>query len=196
MKDNLVIGVTGYIASGKSLACSVLQDQGVLHIDADEVTHSLLNADCPEHRRVKELFPACVINDAIDRKKLGTVVFGSPDRMEALEEVLYPALLDKIKQAVEAVSGPVVIEAINLFKSRLSMLCDEIWIVDTAEDVRLSRLMTERKLSKAEALKRIAYQTEHIKFGMGENVHIIRATTRDEVVSEALRLYSKLTDSQ
>src|SRR3972149_6020685 len=82
----LILGVTGAIATGKSLVCQTLVDLGAVHCDADKLVHRLYDPGTPGFERVVAAFgPDIVGTDGyIDRTILGTKVFGRPEEMRRL----------------------------------------------------------------------------------------------------------------
>ena len=78
----LVIGITGAIASGKSTACQILENLGGTHCDADKLVHRMYDPGKPAfHRIVKSFGDEVVGTDGfIDRKQLGSKVFGNPEK--------------------------------------------------------------------------------------------------------------------
>ena len=82
----LVIGVTGAIACGKSTACKILENLGATHCDADKLVHRMYDPGKPAFDRIVTSFGKEVIgaDGYVDRKILGSKVFGNPDEMSKL----------------------------------------------------------------------------------------------------------------
>src|SRR5438270_8877944 len=82
----LIIGVPGSIAARKSLACSTLVQLGAVHCDADKLVHRLYDPGTPGFERVVAAFGEEVVgaDGYVDRKVLGSKVFGNPEAMRAL----------------------------------------------------------------------------------------------------------------
>ncbi len=161
MSQKYVIGLTGNIATGKSIVRRMLQELGASSIDADSLVHLLQKPGTPVYRDIVEMFGAFILNkDAtINRKRLGDIVFNVPEAMAALEKITHPAVREKIKRAIKKAPTPVVvIEAIKLLEGGLADHCDAVWVVTAPEDVQMVRLMTRRKLSGEDALRRIRAQ--------------------------------------
>jgi len=77
----LIIGVTGAIATGKSLVCQTLEELGAVHCNADTLVHQLYAPGTPGFERVVAAFGPDVVaaDGAIDRRLLGGKVFGRPE---------------------------------------------------------------------------------------------------------------------
>ncbi len=156
-----VIGLTGNIATGKSVVRKMLEHLGAYSIDADALSHRAMAKGAPAYRPIVELFGAWVLdqNKEIDRKKLGNLVFATPDAMQKLEEIVHPF----VKQATDLLvkrskHKVVVIEAIKLLEGDMASLCDSIWVADTPESMQITRLMQKRGLDQTEARQRIDAQ--------------------------------------
>lgn len=157
----LVIGVTGNIACGKSLVTRTLGELGAETIDADQVAREVSAAGTPAYRRIIEEFGATLIlpNGAIDRRRLGEIVFTDPNALTRLEAIVHPPVLDAIQQRIRASRIPVVVvDAIKLLESRLAAECDDIWVVTCDPEQQLRRLMARNGYSREQARQRIAAQ--------------------------------------
>ncbi|MCY4108901.1 MAG: dephospho-CoA kinase, partial [Chloroflexi bacterium] len=99
--------------------------------------------------------------EEIDRPALGDVVFGDPDAMAALEDIVHPAVAAEIRKLLRQPSDApaTVIEAIKLVESETVALIDELWIVTASREARLKRLAESRDLESSEAAKRVDAQS-------------------------------------
>ncbi len=156
-----VIGLTGNIATGKSVVRKMLEHLGAYSIDADALSHRAMAKGAPAYQPVLDTFGKWLLNadEEIDRTKLGKIVFNSPEAMRELEEIVHPF----VRQAIEILTKRskhkvVVIEAIKLLEGDLAALCDSIWVTDAPESLQKMRLIKKRKYSEAEALRRIQAQ--------------------------------------
>lgn len=158
----LVIGITGNIACGKSLVTRTLGELGAETIDADQVTRELSALGTPAYRRIVEEFgPELVLpGGAIDRKRLGEIVFTDPDALARLEAIMHPPVVDAIRQWIRTSrSQVVVVDAIKLLESRLAAECDAIWVVTCDTEQQVQRLMARNGHTREQALQRIAAQS-------------------------------------
>jgi dephospho-CoA kinase len=156
-----VLGVTGNIACGKSTVMQMLADLGADTIDADKVYHGLIEPDCPLWQALVSHFGDDILTPerAIDRRKLGGVVFSDPAALVELERITHPAIRDAILQRIAGSSSPVVaIDAIKLVEGGFDQFCDQVWLVTCLPDEQRERLMRRNSLSAAEADQRIGAQ--------------------------------------
>ena len=159
--DKTLIGLTGNIATGKSLVRGILADLGAATIDADQVAHEVIRAGQPAHAAIVDAFGRGILDAAgeIDRKALGAIVFADPAAMRKLEGITHPAVRERIDQLIRAAdSQVVVIEAIKLLEGKLRGVVDAVWVVDAPESVQLARLMGQRGMDEALARQRMDAQ--------------------------------------
>lgn len=160
----LVIGVTGSIATGKSSLCRYLVERhGAVHADGDRVVHRMYEPGRPGFDRiVQEFGPEVVGADGfIDRRVLGGLVFGKPDRMKALTTAIgdikgeMQGIIDGWRATLpdDAVA---VIEIVLLIEERYARWCDQTWLVGVDDRIAIPRLMERNGLTEAEARQRLA----------------------------------------
>jgi dephospho-CoA kinase len=142
-----VIGLTGNIATGKSVVRRMLEHLGAYTIDADALTHRAYAKGAPGYQQVVDNFGKWLINKdgEIDRSKLGNLVFNNHEAMSQLEAIAHPL----VRQATEilikrSIQPVVVIEAIKLLEGDLRNVCDSIWVTNAPEEVQVERLMCKR----------------------------------------------------
>lgn len=163
-KARKVVGLTGNMAVGKSTVSSLLAAKGAYTIDMDQMTRRALEPDGPGFRPVVEAFGTGILDDtgAIDRRRLGSIVFADPAQLRVLEGILHPVVF-ALAQAELAQAGEaplVVIEAIKLLEAGMTRrLCDEIWVVVAETEQQLVRLQETRDMPPAEARQRLAHQS-------------------------------------
>jgi dephospho-CoA kinase len=156
-----VIGLTGNIATGKSVVRRMLEHLGAYTIDADALTHRAYAKGAPGYQQVVDNFGKWLINKdgEIDRSKLGNLVFNNPEAMAQLENIAHPL----VRQATEilikrSIQRVIVIEAIKLLEGDLRKVCDSIWVTNAPEEIQVERLMRKRGMSRDQATDRIHMQ--------------------------------------
>jgi dephospho-CoA kinase len=159
--DKYAIGLTGNIATGKSVVRKMLEHLGAYGIDADVLSHRAIMKSSPGYQPVLDTFGKWVLgpNDEIDRSKLGELVFKNPDAMMRLETIIHPLVRQALDVLVTKTNNRiVVIEAIKLLESDMHNLCDQVWVTMSSTDLQLERLMDKRDMSRREAEERINAQ--------------------------------------
>jgi len=167
MDDKFIIGLTGNIATGKSLVMRMLKELGAVTIDADKLVHILMRRGNPLYDKVVKEFGRYTLdeNQEIDRGKLGRIVFSDPEALAHLEQVTHPIVKKVVAQLIAnlqssdcAKSRVVVVEAIKLIESGMAEDYDSLWVVTAPRQVQLARLVNKRRLSVADAEQRIDAQ--------------------------------------
>jgi dephospho-CoA kinase len=156
-----IIGLTGNIATGKSVVRRMLANSGSLGLDADWIAHRMLYPSGAAFTPVVETFGKDLLieNGELSRQRLGEIVFNDPLKLSQLENLTHPHVKNSILKRIETTSCPVVaIEAIKLLESGLSEICDTIWVSHASYDTQVNRLMTARGMSQETAEIRISSQ--------------------------------------
>ncbi|MBI5353799.1 MAG: dephospho-CoA kinase [Chloroflexi bacterium] len=157
-----VIGLTGNIATGKSVVRRMFEHLGAYSIDADALAHRTYSKGAPGYQQVIDKFGKWLINKdgEIDRSKLGNLVFSDPEAMAQLEEIVHPLVRQASEILLKRASQPVVIiEAIKLLESDLRKMCDSIWVTNAPQEVQIERLIRKRNYTRERALERINMQS-------------------------------------
>lgn len=159
--NKYVIGLTGNIATGKSVVRQMLQHLEAYTIDADSLSHRAMAPGAPAYKPVIDTFGQFILDadKNINRALLGSIVFSNPDALARLEAIVHPIVGGAIATLVSrAPQKVIVIEAIKLLEGDLGKAVDEIWVVDASPETQFKRLVEKRKMSEAEARQRIAAQ--------------------------------------
>ena len=160
----LIVGLTGNIASGKSTVARLLSELGATIIDADILARRTVDPGTPAHAAIKERWGNGVVSadGTIDREALRHIVFGNPDELEALNNIVHPhvrALRDELIEQARARGDQIVVCDIPLlFERGLVDDFDRIVLVDAPRELRFDRLVRERKLDHADAMEMITAQ--------------------------------------
>lgn len=157
-----IIGLTGNIATGKSVVRRMLEHLGAYTIDADALSHRAIAKGAPGYQPVIENFGKWILDKdgEIDRTKLGNLVFSDPMALEKLEDIIHPLVHQAVDVlAKRATQHVIVIEAIKLLESELRQMCDTVWVTYAPEDIQVERLMRKRNLKREDAQQRITAQS-------------------------------------
>lgn len=157
-----VIGLTGNIATGKSVVRRMLEHLGAYTVDADALSHRVIARGAPGYQPVLNTFGTWILDQdgQIDRNKLGRLVFADTQALQQLEAIIHPYVRQAMDILVRRASQRViVIEAIKLLESGLRNLCDSIWVTDAPQHVQIERLIRKRGMSSETALQRVHAQS-------------------------------------
>lgn len=156
-----IIGLTGNIATGKSVVRRMMEHLGAYTIDADSLAHRVISKGAPGYQPTIDRFGKWLLDKEgnIDRAKLGKLVFADAEALAQLEEIVHPYVLQAVDLLIRrANQRVVVVEAIKLIESGMREQCDSIWVTDAPQEVQVERLMRKRNLTREDALQRIGAQ--------------------------------------
>jgi len=156
-----LIGLTGNIATGKSAVARMLAGLGATVIDADRVAHEVMEPGGAAYAAVVDAFGPEVLNPggAVDRRRLGDIVFRDPAALARLEAAVHPAVLLEVgRRIAEAEADVVVVEAIKLIEAGMHRAYDALWVVTAPRRVQIERLVRERGMTHDEAALRVDAQ--------------------------------------
>ena len=162
-----VIGLTGGIASGKSTVSKLLMGHGLPVLDADSIYHALLEPQdgqpSPLAKSIAAQFDDVLENDGtINRRKLGDMVFGHPEKLKLLSSLTHPAVGLGFGQRIAALKKAgepcAIYDVPLLFENGLEKGLDGVVVVWVPREVQLTRLCTRDTLTQAQAEARLAAQ--------------------------------------
>jgi len=189
-----IIGLTGNIATGKSVVRRMLEHLGAYTIDADALSHRAIAKGAPGYKPVVENFGKWILNSdgEIDRNKLGSLVFRDPAALETLEEIVHPLVRQAVDVLVKRAGQQVIVlEAIKLLESPLRQACDTIWVTDAPQEVQIERLMRKRRLTREQAIQRVGIQSPQAEKNAAANVVIRNTGSYDDLWKQISELWKK-----
>ncbi|MFQ5791333.1 MAG: dephospho-CoA kinase [Acidobacteriota bacterium] len=160
----LKVGLTGGIASGKSVVRKLLAERGAFTVDADAVVHELLGPGTELSHRVAEEFGREVMrrDGSVDRKKLGAVVFADRVARERLNRLVHPRVIAEEKRLLAQAEGRgekvAVVDAALMIESGTYRDYDCLVVVSCSRSLQVQRLVARDGISSAEAERRIDAQ--------------------------------------
>ncbi len=160
MSFKYAIALTGGIATGKSTVASLLALNGMRVIDADSISHKILDNSCDW---IEKNFGSKYIKDSkVDRTSLGEMIFSNPHAKKLLEEFLHPKIRQEIEQQSIKQDGfkfPYLIDIPLFFENRNYDIKDSV-VVYTPKEIQLERFIKRNGYSKEQSLKRISSQLD------------------------------------
>jgi dephospho-CoA kinase len=193
-----LIGLTGNIASGKSAVSDMLAARGARIIDADILARDAVMKGSPALDAIVARWGDGILDKDgnLDRASLRHVVFDNQDDLDALNEIIHPDVrrrrLEQIAEA-QARGDKVVVSVIPLlFERHLADDFDAIILVDAPRSVRLDRIVRDRGIDEAEAMKMIASQMpSDLKRARADYV-IENSGTLEELAEEVNRVWNAI----
>ena len=189
----LKIGLTGGIASGKSVAASRLRELGAVVIDADALAREVVEPGTPGLTQVVAAFSRAILtpDGGLDRPKLGALVFGNPDRLAVLNGIVHPLVRERAATlAAGAPKGAVVVQDIPLLvETGQGANFHLVLVVDAPDDVRVQRMVQHRHLTEEEARARMAAQAPRDERLAAADVVLDNSGSKDELRDAVDRLW-------
>lgn len=192
----IIVGITGTIASGKSLVGKLLKQEGVPVIDTDHVVHKLLKSDAAVQAKLRSRFGAGIFGSdgSVDRKKLGAIVFKNAEDRAALEAIVHPATIEACQTLIAALGQQKVVAVLVplLFEAKLDSHYDTTWAVIAADSVVRERLKKRDGLSDEEVESRLKAQMPQAEKALLADSVIDNSGSAETTKAQVLHLLSKL----
>ena len=190
-----VIGITGGIGSGKTIACRIFSKLGIPVYEADKEVHLLYDRYPEIIERIKKEISEDVVdkNGKINRKKLGEIVFENSKKLGILNGIVHPLVKTDFIKWIEKNKGyPYVLkEAAILFESGSDQDCDKTITVVSPIDLRIARLKERDNKSRAETEQIISQQMsdeERIK----KSDFVIYNDEKQLLIPQVLKIHNAL----
>ena len=170
------ICITGKMGSGKSTVSKFICGRGFKVFYADEIGHFLIDENT---EKIIEIFGQSILKDGkIDRKKLGKIVFSSPEKLKALNDILHTQILKNIDGKIEkSIEKYIFFEVPPVFDRDITDRFDIVVKVDAKEEIIVKRLLKKGLWARKEILDRLRAQGKE-NFLL-KNVDIILDNSRD-----------------
>ncbi|MBN1238370.1 MAG: dephospho-CoA kinase, partial [Gammaproteobacteria bacterium] len=161
------IGLTGGVASGKSVVTRFFRDVGSPTIDTDLVAREVVEYGRPGLVAVRQAFGEAILtpDGRLDRRKLRSIIFADESKRRELNAILHPLIRRRVLEQVDALAArgdvPYVIIAVPLLvETNFGELVDRVLVVDCEPETQLARLMARDGMTETEARAMIAAQVD------------------------------------
>jgi dephospho-CoA kinase len=161
----LIVGLTGGVASGKSIVSRILKEEGAYLIDADQIARELVQPRTPTWKELIKVFGKEILqkDGSIHRKKLAAKVFSDLEQRNLLNRILHPRIKKEMGRRLKAIGQKdpeaiVVIDAPLLIETGDHREMDKIIVVISTEEQQIERLKERQGVSQEEAQRIIASQ--------------------------------------
>jgi dephospho-CoA kinase len=195
-----LIGLTGGIASGKSVVAARLAEHGAVVVDADRIAREVVEPGTPALARIAQEFGGEVIasDGSLDRAALGALIFASPEKRAALNAITHPAVGIRSKElfAAAAAVDPdaiVVYDVPLLVDAGRTDEFDLIVVVNASTETRVDRMVELRGMTRDEAMHRINSQATNTERLAIADVVIDSNGTLEQTLAQADALWEKLS---
>lgn len=188
-----VIGLTGGIASGKTVATAALKNAGYTVIDADEVSRALFAAGTDGEKSIMLAFPQAAENGKLNRAALRKIIAKDDTARQRLNALTHPAIVEYIKNTIATATPPIVLSVPLLFESGLSSLCDTTVCVYCPLTLRIQRLTARDGITVDDAQNIIAAQMPDDKRRAMADYTVSSDRDQGEFEKEIIELINTLT---
>jgi dephospho-CoA kinase len=189
------VGLTGGIASGKSLVAAELAKRGAVIIDADVLARDVVEPGTPGLAAIIARFGADVLlNGRLDRKALGKIVFADEAARQDLEAIVHPAVRRRAAELEAAApDDAVVVHVIPLLvETGQQDAFDVCLVVDVDQETQLRRLRIRDRLGEAEIRARLAAQVSRERRLAAADVVLDNSGSRTDLSDQIDRLWAEL----
>jgi dephospho-CoA kinase len=201
----LVVGLTGGIVSGKTTVARMFKELGAKIIDADIIAREIVQPNKKAWTKIVENFGEEILkeNQEINRKKLGSIVFSNQTKLNLLNKITHPVIIENIKLHLSQIRQQAtrdnedvtcIIDAPLLFEAQLEKLMDKTIVVYISEKEQLIRLLKRDGMPIEEAHKRIRAQMPlKVKTNLADYV-IDNSLSPENTKKQVIHLWKKLND--
>ena len=162
---SLLVGLTGGMGSGKTLAASFFNDLGAFVLDADLICRKLVEPGQPALMEISDTFGKEIFTASgnLDRKRLAAIVFGDPEKKRTLEGIIHPKVFESEGLEYESIrkkhpKAVVIVDAALLIESGNYKKMDKVIVVNSDEKSRINRILARSEMNYDEVTVRIKNQ--------------------------------------
>lgn len=161
--SNLIIGLTGGIATGKSTVADMFKTLGAIIVDADIIARKVVQPTTSVWQAIVDFFGQGILNAdlSINRERLADLVFSESSLLQKLNEITHPEIRAKIEKEINTFTPSekiIIIDAPLLIESQMISLVDKLFVVHVSEKIQIERLMKRNNFNEQEAKNRIHAQ--------------------------------------
>ena len=196
----LIIGLTGGIGSGKSVASDKFKSLGITIVDADVASRTVVEPGKPALKEIEDHFGSGIITaeGKLDRNNLREIIATDPEERKWLESVTHPKIGEQItKEISESTSVYTLFVAPLLLETNSQEMCSRVVVVDVPKDVQIRRTAKRDKVSPNQVEKMVAAQMEREKrLEKADDVLLNNGTIEDleKQVEELHKKYIKMVE--
>jgi dephospho-CoA kinase len=160
----LVVGLTGGMCCGKSTVSSMFAELGCCIIDADLISRKLVEPEQLAWKRIVKSFGPDVLSKdkTLNRKKLGAIIFRDAQKRKILNSILHPLIIKEeerqVKEAEKTMNKIVIVSAALMIEAGAHKRFKKIIVVYCSKETQILRIMKRERVTRKEALQRIAAQ--------------------------------------
>ena len=193
-----IIGLTGGFKAGKSTVAKMLLELGAEVIDADKLARKALKPDSSTYKKIIKEFGEKFLDDEgrINRRKLAKLVFSNKEKLNLLNSIVHPYVIDKVKEKIYRTkqSNPdaiVIVDAPLLYEAGMQNMMDKIIVVSATKNKQIQRARETTSLSEYEVKRRIENQLPLSKKEKLADIVIENNGTLEDTRSQVKKMWKK-----
>jgi dephospho-CoA kinase len=195
-----IVALTGGIGSGKSQVARLFAEWGAEVVDADDLARAVVAPGSPGLAKTVEAFGAEILkpNGALDRSKLGHIVFSDTEKRKRLEEILHPLIrqlwLSRLKTLEETSASSVIVYTLPLFFESKLEYPEIAYVVHVAapEHLRTSRVTARDGCTEESVTARMKAQLSDEEKNSRSDFVIVNDGTLDELRHRSHAVFESL----
>jgi dephospho-CoA kinase len=198
---SILVGLTGSIGSGKSLAASYIRDLGAYVIHADLISHQLVNPHEPAWQKIVDNFGSEYLcpDDTLNRLKLATEIFRNNNKRKILEDILHPLVIAEEKKIYSEYKkidpeAIVIIESALMIESKNYRNVDKVVVIQSNQEIQIQRVMKRDGESSVSIKKRLKLQMPLEEKLQYADYVLYNISSRDKLKTQIDSLYFELKD--
>jgi dephospho-CoA kinase len=200
---SLLVGLTGGIGSGKSLAAKFFAEQGAYIIDADQLSRELVRPGHPALKEIVDAFGEGILEPSgnLDRETLAKIIFDDTENKYTLEAILHPKVIvsEQEKYLSISTSDPsaiVIIDAALLIESGNYKNVDKVIVVQSSEKQQIQRILSRGFQSYDQAIARIKNQMSFEEKSKYADYILVNQSQAEDLRLKVQEMYAKLLNIQ
>ena len=200
---SLLVGLTGGIGSGKSLAARFFKEEGAYIIDADELSRDLVQPGKPALKEIVDFFGDFILelDGTLNREKLAEIIFQDVNKKKALEVILHPKIIEKEQEEYSIIrandpSAIVIIDAALLIESGNFECVDKVIVVQSSEEQQVKRILSRSFLTYNQVLARIKNQMSLADKNKHADFILDNRLQPEDLMKNVVEVYKKLIKAQ
>ena len=200
---SLLVGLTGGIGSGKSLAARFFKEEGAYIIDADKLSRDLVQPGKPALKEIVDFFGDFILelDGTLNREKLAEIIFQDVNKKKALEEILHPKIIEKEQEEYSIIrandpSAIVIIDAALLIESGNFKCVDKVIVMQSSEEQQVKRILSRSFLTYNQVVARIKNQMSLVDKNKYADFILDNRLQPEDLMKNVVEVYKKLIKAQ
>jgi len=196
---SLLVGLTGGMGSGKSLAAKFFAEQGAHIIDADELSRELVLPGHPALKEIVDAFGEDILepSENLDREALAKIIFDNAEKKSVLEAILHPKVIVREQEKYLSISASdpsaiVIVDAALLIESGNYKNVDKVIVVQSTEEQQVQRILSRGFQSCDQAIARIKNQMSFEKKSEYADYILDNQSQVEDLRKKVQKIYAKL----